>query len=850
MRLGRIPALCLCAVFSAYALMGCSGAETDVSGQASETEVNELKTAEVNPEYQPLTIDGDTANTGEASAYRGLGVVTGNNSSRLLMDYKDNNPEAYNEIMRLLFEKDYGAGLTHIKIEFGTDVNSSSGTEPSTMRSEDEEADVTRGAGFMFAADALAINPDITIDLLRWGEPKWVTDAFLESEEAGFEARYKWYKETIDAAYDVYGLKFDYISADGNEPESVDTEWIKYFADALENETDERYDYGEIKIVASDEVGTWSIASEMLSDEELLEAVDVLGEHYNTHGNENTEELNKEYGKEIWYSEGVASTNMSKYNYGGINGTNGALDVCNRIINGYYNGGMTLYEYQPAVAAYYNGACYFPKSLINAQEPWSGYFEVDSGVWTSAHFTHFMETGWQYVDSGCFGDGRENHSISETTNNYMTARDPETGDYSTVICNDSDEQRNYTVTVSNLDKASSAVYVWETMGGSAENYRENWLKNTDSFMPCDNGDGTYSYSIEVKPYSVVTITTLDKEQPDASQEFCNFESETLGTDYSDDFEYDDEWLAARGGAPLYTTDQGGAFEVSEIDGNKVLMQQITEENKPTDWRFRTTPNPITCLGDDRWSDYSVSCDVMLDENGGEDNYVQIGLRYVCSETDSWSAESGYSLRIYGGGEAELRKGSAVLEKCSVSDFDAKAVHNLKVEADGREIKAYLDGEEILSRKDEGCFYNSGRVSLACGYYNNWFDNLEVASLNGAQSSVTRIDDHDPAITYSDSWEQVIPDSYLSYYRTVSKAAGDGSDSFSFSFSGTGFALIGSGYASTLKIEIDGEVVSESEEVPASTYRQAPYKISGLSGGEHEVTVTVLEGNFILDAIEY
>ena len=42
----------------------------------------------------------------------------------------------------------------------------------------------------MFAADALSINPDITVDLLRWGEPKWVTDAFAESLKAGFEARY------------------------------------------------------------------------------------------------------------------------------------------------------------------------------------------------------------------------------------------------------------------------------------------------------------------------------------------------------------------------------------------------------------------------------------------------------------------------------------------------------------------------------------------------------------------------------------------------------------------------------------------------------------------------------------
>ncbi|MDO4945323.1 MAG: glycosyl hydrolase family 59 [Ruminococcus sp.] len=842
----RVLTVCVSAALGVSMLSGCENKKDDSSDKGE----NKMeKTAVVHSEYQKLEIDGSTVNTNPASAYRGLGVVTGNNSSRLLMDYKDKNPEAYHEIMRLLFEKNYGAGLSHIKIEFGTDVNSSSGTEPCVMRSADEQADVTRGAGFMFAADALEINPDITVDLLRWGEPKWVTDAFEESAEAGFAARYKWYKSTIDAAYDEYGIKFSYISADGNEPDKVDTDWIIYFANELENETDERYDYGKIKIVASDEVGTWKIADELLNNEELLNAVDVLGEHYNTYGNDSTKILNEEYGKEIWYSEGIAPTNMSKYNDGGINGENGALDVCNRIINSYYNGKMTMYEYQPAVAAYYNGAKYFPKSLINAQEPWSGYFEVDSGVWTSAHFTHFIKKGWQFVDSGCFGDGKENHSITETTNNYMTACDPETGDYSTVICNDSEEQRNYTITVSNLNKDSSAVYVWETRGNAAEDYRANWFKNTDSFVPVNNGDGTYSYSVEVKPYSVVTLTTLETEQPDAAQEFCEFKSSALDINYSDDFEYDDEWLAARGSAPLYTTDQGGAFEVAEIDGNKVLMQQITAENMPTDWRLRSTPAPITSLGDDRWSNYSVSCDFMLDKSGNDENYVQLGLRYVSSEIESWSAESGYAIRIYANGTAQLRKDGIACTEGEIKGFDNSKVHNMKITANGRNITAYCDGEKILTYEEDGCFYNSGRVSLASDYFNNWFDNLKVEPIDGVQSAVTRIDDHNNGITYSGSWNSIIPDSYISYYRTISKATAAG-DEFSFKFSGTGFALIGNGYVSTLKIEIDSEVAEESIDVPASGDRQSPYRIDGLDDGEHEVKVTVLDGKFALDAIEY
>ena len=253
-----------------------------------------------------------------------------------MLDYKVEHPHAYEEIMRLLFQKDYGAGLTHIKLELGADINSSSGTEPCTKRSLNEPADVTRGAGFQFAADAKAINPDITVDFLRWGEPKWVTDAFAISQEHGLNARYRWYKETLDAAYAVYGLKFDYISADQNETDTPDEAWILYLRYRLDNEKNAPYDYSKIKIIASDEVGTRNIAEQMVDNSQLRNAVDVIGLHYTTFGDSYTNLLNEAYGKEIWYSEGIAPCNVPELTVqadeSGLVGKNGPIDVANRII--------------------------------------------------------------------------------------------------------------------------------------------------------------------------------------------------------------------------------------------------------------------------------------------------------------------------------------------------------------------------------------------------------------------------------------------------------------------------------------------------------------------------------------
>lgn len=774
------------------------------------------------------------------------------------MDYKSENPDQYWEIMNYLFKKDSGAGLTHIKIEMGSDVNSSSGTEPSTMRTSEEEANVNRGAGFMFAADALSINPDITVDLLRWGEPAWVTDAFSVNVQYGYVCRYKWFLSTIEAAYDEYGIQFSYISADANEPDEIDSDWIIYLSDHLKTAQDtDRYDYSQIKIVASDEVGSWKIADAMMENEALRNAVDVLSEHYNTYASDNAKTLNTQYGKEIWYSEGISPVNIATLavtsNGSGINGVNGSLDVANRIINGYYNGTMTMYEYQPGIAAYYSGAKFYPKSLINATEPWSGYYELDSGLWMSAHFTMFMEQGWQYIDSACYGDGSENHSITNTTNNYMAAISPTTGDYSMVICNDSDVSRNYTLTVSNLDTAGNNVYIWETIGpqSDSDTYNSNYLKNTAAYIPVDNGDNTYSYSIEVKPYSIITITTLVKENMIIpSEQTSSASSSVLPLSYSDDFEYDDEYLLSRGNTPRYTTDQGGAFEVASVDGNKVLMQMTNDAIKPTDWRLRSTPNPITSLGDDRWSDYEASIDFKFDQNGDSSNYVGFGLRYLSSEINSNTAENGYLLKVFEDGTWNLLKNSKTVDSgtCNVLTKDWNTII---ISANQNKITASLNNKTIVEYTDEYPFANSGRICISSNYYNNMFDNLSVSPLSDTYA-ITRVDDHDSSISYSGSWKNVVPVGYTEFNRTTYIA--DFSEEsnklpqLSFTFTGTEFALIGPTGKCTVEITIDG--ATTTEEITNASSRQCFYKITGLSSESHTVSITVKEGKFTLDAIEY
>ena len=792
---------------------------------------------------RPLTIDGSRAVLAENMLYRGQGMISANNSSRLLLDYKAENPDKYWEIMELLFGSD-GLAMSHLKVEMGSDANTSSGTEPAVMRSESESADVTRGAAYQLAADAKSINPDLTLDMLWWSEPAWVT----KSSDV-YAARYKWYKETLDAAYNTYGLCFDYVGAVQNE-RAYDADWIKYLSSHLKSETDAPYDYSQIKIVAGDEVCTWNIASAMMDDEELRDAVDVIGSHYTSWASDNAKTLAEEYGKELWFSEASPSMSYSKSNYrydgnnSGLSGVGGALDVANRIITMIPGGYMTLYEYQPAVAAYYDGVTYGSKQLIKANEPWSGAYSLDSGFYTALHFSQFIKKGWAFVDGACLADGKaggDGHAIVDADYSYITLTDPETGDYSTVITNTTDSPITYDVEVTDLAKAGETVYVWETRGPDGGSYDENYFRKTGETAPAEK-DGKYTYSVTLQPYSIVTLTTLDISE----RSFSDSESALLELPYSDDYEYADypsDYLSSRGNAPRYTTDEGGAFEVTNVGGTGVLMQQITDENRPDDWGY--TPNPVTNFGDDRWFNYSVSADILLENTGSDKNYAGIGLRYSLGG----NSNSGYWAKLYEDGTIDLMKNGSKLDSAEVADFDKSAWNNVKVEAVWNIVKVCVNDKCLIGYEcTDSSLIGAGRAAFYSAYHKNCFDNFKAEQADSGSGSVERYDNMDSIVSYSGQWEHTTVGSWKSTNRTSSK--GQAGASVSFGFEGTGFAVTGDNAKGTvLEVSVDGKVTESGFETFGSEAHEISCYVNGLDEGHHDVTIRVVSGTYNIDGIE-
>ncbi|WP_313344647.1 bacterial Ig-like domain-containing protein [Lacrimispora sp.] len=830
----------------------------------------------------PVTLDGTQID--KANTFGGFGSVTCNNTSRLLMDYKALHEDKYWEMMTLLFDKEKGAGLNHVKIEMGADVNSSSGTEPATMRSPDESPNVKRGAGFVFAADAKTINPDISVEILRWGEPRWTQEGigYEEYDKPKYEARYQWYRKTIDAVYDTYGYKITEVSPGQNERRKDypdDFAWIKYCAKRFNEDGANgvgAFDYREIKIVAADLYrGMSTTVDYLMKDAELRDLVDVISDHYQIWmGSPDLTKLNQEYGKEVWYGESTAPMINAYYRAnvdparGGVGGSASIAAMAERFISAYayknssgYTSHMTELLFQPAIGAFYEGSAYSPKQLIGAFDPWSGHYEADGGIQMVQHFMQFADSDWNYLPEACYSDGTTGDgdiTVDTSTDTRLAVKDPKTDDYSVMFANNTAKERKYRIKLKNLKTYSQPYHVWETRGPDpGEAFDANWFQNvTKEAAPVDNGDGTSTIELTVKPYSVMTLTSLlDRGTVyESGQNDSGVERTVLSLPYRDNFDYEDSFVEERGGAPLFTTDIEGAFEVTKSDDTGyVLTQRINGDNRPYNWNpwgsgsdesSQTTNIPWTVMGDHRWANYTAGIDVKLDTkgNGYGDNFAVLGVREVVH-----SSGAPYRAKIYDNGKWEMLKYNSVKKSGKIENFDAAIWHKLQLKADENVLTMYLDGEETGSFTDTSSPVMTGRITLMSGFWNTSFDQLEVMPVEGKTAFASaKLDDTSSLITWNGNVTHNIGQGFAYYNRSFTSMPAGSSLEFEIP-NGIGFDLFGNSGASLIEVTIDGKA-AESAFTNAAGDRETSYWREDLENKPHTVNIKVTQGTLKVDGI--
>jgi hypothetical protein len=490
------------------------------------------------------------------------------------------------------------------------------------------------------------------------------------------------------------------------------------------------------------------------------------------------------------------------------------------------------------------------------------------------------------------------------TPSYLTLAAPDKREFSTILMNDSEQTRTYALRAAHMSYTENPpLELWETRavdpGGA---FNASYLK----YLCTLSADAGGVYQLTVKPYSVMTVTTLVNT---ASAEYSRplpveGERTVLDTDatgsrddasdtvlYADDFDYsakmvptvgeggvldgNEGYVVARGGSasviPRYLCDRNGAFEayLDAATGNYVLRQQVDQALMGLGGTWNNG-EPISAVGDNRWLNYRVSVDVSFENESTQSgkNYAALGARQQGGASSHNMTGTPYFLKFsFDGGWQLLVDGAAVSSGnvvsgsggVSIPSFDARydAWHALALEVVDAKVTAYLDGMPLATYTDPRPRW-SGRVDLASGYYHTRFDNLKVERVEGhAAYYAELLDDLEmndlaappsPKLVYGGNWAHENGKSMYNYQRSLSTSQGTGS-TLTYAFTGTGLDILGPNAGSAkLKVSVDAQITEASASTQAATELYQTFLLRGLSPGAHTVKLEVVSGTLVVDAV--
>lgn len=609
-----------------------------------------------------------------AHVFEGIGALSAGASSRLLVDYPEQQRE---DILDFLFKPKFGASLHHLKVEIGGDVNSTSGTEPSHARTKEElenpsEDYYQRGYEWWLMKEAKSRNSQIMLDCLAWGAPGWIGDGKYYSDDG-----IRYMKAFLQGARKYHQLSMDYTGI-WNE-RMHDTEFIirlkkSLLASGLDS----------VKIVGSDLCcgNQWTIAQDMLEDERLVQAVDVIGDHYpETNCGYNTSAVARSFGKPLWNSEGGPWK-------GNWDGFAALAKLYNR---DYIVGKMTKTITWSLVTSYYENLALPNSGLMKANTPWSGHYEVEPALWAVAHTTQFAQPGWWYVGGkGC------SFATPDSTVSYVTLVSPDEADYSLII-ESIDAKEVVKLTFNIQGNTSDRLHVYRSIYG-----KECFVKQKD--IRPRNG----RLEIMVEPGSIYSLTTTSGQQKGTKVIPA---SSAFPFPYTVTFED-----GIVGKVPRYLSDQGGAFEVIDReDGEgKALRQVIT---RPCiEWEGAVINQSV--LGDTLWSDYTVSSDVHFPEPY---SYAEISGRLMEIHRSHTHPE-GYVFRLHTSGKWSLSTSKQILTSGFLR-IEGQTWNRLSLSMNKDNIRLFVNDQLIKEVQDST--YTHGMAGIGASFNRVDFDNIII-----------------------------------------------------------------------------------------------------------------------------
>jgi hypothetical protein len=653
-----------------------------------------------------ITVNG----TGTGRIFDGVGALSGGGgTSRLLSNY----PTAQeNQVLDYLFKPNFGANLQILKVEIGGDENSTQGAEPSHQRTPTDQ-NYQRGYEWRLMEQAKARNPNIKLAGLEWGAPGWFNGG--AGGPSGFysDDNINYLINWIRHAQSDHGLHIDYIGgwneANVLTPYSAHHDWFIRLKNALVA--------GGLttKLIAFDATGgDLSIGDSMRDDPQLRAAVDVMGVHYPCRniGQPATSCLDtstlQANGKPIWASE-----------HGSQNFNAGAPQLARAINRDYIDSRITATINWNLVTSHYRTVPHWGNSLMVADQPWSGAYQLGKSIWVMAHTAQFAQPGWQYLNGavGYLGGNRGNGS-------FVTLKSPNGLDYSVVMeTADATASQTATFTVTG-GLSTGTVHIWRTSLTSTN--PANDFAHVSDITPSGG-----SFTVTLQPGSVYSITTTTGQ---GKGTVTAPPRAPLALPYSDNFD-----SYPPGKLPRYTNDFQGGFETAACGGGRggVCLRQVINR-QPIAWPIGSNSRPATAIGDPGWANYRLDVDALLEQTGSVD---VVGRLQMMNQFGP-GASSGYHFRISSGGTWSLFReddgGTDTTLASGTRTFGLNTFHRLSLSMNGSAIEAFVDGARVASVTDT-TFRSGNGALLVSKWKNAQFDNLDVTAV-GAGGTVTTVDD--------------------------------------------------------------------------------------------------------------
>ncbi|MDR3627100.1 MAG: T9SS type A sorting domain-containing protein [Ignavibacteriaceae bacterium] len=641
-----------------------------------------------------IIIDG----AGQGRRFDGIGAVSGGGgTSRLLFDYPD---KQRNEILDYLFKPNYGASLQIFKVEIGGDENSTNGAEASHMRSAVDQ-NYNRGYEWWLMEQAKLRDSNIVLSALEWGAPGWFKGGFWSQDNINYILNW------IKHAQSDHNLHIDCIGG-WNESPPYDRSWLINLKKALLN------DSLTTQLIAEDSYGSdWGVVSDIQSDTAFKSAVNIIGVHYPCGGDGSAaiscdkDSTAQALNLPIWASE-----------HGSQNFDGGALALARAINRDYIDSKITAMINWSLVCSWYNTLPDWGMGLLQADQPWSGYYHLGRSIWAVAHTTQFTKPGWQYIDSACGYLGN-----SRTNGSYVTLKSNNASDFSVIV--------------ETIDALNSQAAVFKIAGGLSANSVHVWATNIQSLNSSDyfihleditplNG----IFSVTLLPGYIYTLTTTTGQNKGNTASPL---STTQSLPFSDDFESYNTGSLAKFFAAVQ-----GAFEIDSCKGGRsglCLRQEIN--TAPIPWGIGSKTAPLVVVGDPKWTNYKVSVDVLLEQVG----YAElIGHLNGQSQWNS-GASQGYHLQISSSGSYAFFKadinGNETIFARGQKSIGLNKWHNLSIIFKDDSVKAFIDSSLVASISDAS--YGYGHIGLLVSKWQNAeFDNFKVTSTG--ENNISSVDD--------------------------------------------------------------------------------------------------------------